>query len=43
MGITGNVTRGNHSDGNCQNFPFKLPLNKQIKQDRKNAKHVNYF
>jgi hypothetical protein len=35
MGIIGNATCGNHSHGNRQNLPFKLCLNKQIKQDRK--------
>ena len=29
MGINGNVTCGNHSDGNCQNFPFN-PLNAEL-------------
>jgi len=43
MGINGNVTCGNHSDGNCQKFPFKLRLNKQIKEDHKNVMYVNYF
>ena len=37
MGIIGNVTCGNHSDGNYQKIPFKLRLNKQITQDRKHA------
>jgi len=43
MGIICNFTCGYHSDGNCQKFPFKFRLNKQIKQDRKNAMYVNYF